>query len=220
MQSFHRPRNDQDAFHRLHGTPPSFGYGYIFGGNLGVRSLRDRYDFLYLGYTYLALSHTALLRTPVLPHLVSATVTSSADIQTRQAFAIRFLREVALRPHHSSAFGYTTLRPSGTIGLWARPTPPHHLGRSIGQAFHLPALRVPLPPLCPSNYRVFKPQANKCPLEPNTKQAPAQTSHQAKHNLSHPRSSILVPPSSFLHSIFILLLCCRYSMGQGFGGMV
>jgi hypothetical protein len=126
--------------------------------------------------------------------LRSATATSSADIQTRQAFAIRFLREVALRPHHSSAFGYTTLRPSGTIGLWARPAPPHHLGTSIGQAFHPPALRVPLPPLCPSNYRVCKPQANKCPLEPNTKQAPAQTSQQAKHNLSH-----VSPPSSFLH---------------------
>jgi hypothetical protein len=32
-------------------------------------------------------------------------------------------------------FGHTTLRPSGTIGLWARPTPSHHLGSSIGQAF-------------------------------------------------------------------------------------
>jgi hypothetical protein len=35
-------------------------------------------------------------------------------------------------------FGHTTRRPSGMIGLWARPTPPHHLGSSIGQAFHAP----------------------------------------------------------------------------------
>jgi hypothetical protein len=39
-------------------------------------------------------------------HLRSATATSSAEIQTRQAFAIRFSREVAPRPHHSSALGH------------------------------------------------------------------------------------------------------------------
>jgi hypothetical protein len=32
-------------------------------------------------------------------------------------------------------FGHTTRRPSGMIGLWARPIPSHHLGSSIGQAF-------------------------------------------------------------------------------------
>jgi hypothetical protein len=30
-------------------------------------------------------------------------------------------------------FGHTTRRPSGMIGLWARPIPSHHLGSSIGR---------------------------------------------------------------------------------------
>jgi hypothetical protein len=48
----------------------------------------------------------------------------------------------------------------------------------------------------PSNYCVCKHQANKSPLEPNTKRAPARTSKQAKHSFSPSPSfiSILVPP--------------------------
>jgi hypothetical protein len=77
----HLRRNRHPTIFRLLGTPPSFGCGDIYGGNLGVTSLRD-------------------------------TVSS-----------------------RSCTSAHTTLRPSGTIGLWARPTPPHHLGSSIGQAF-------------------------------------------------------------------------------------
>jgi hypothetical protein len=73
-----------------------------------------------------------------------------------------------------------------------------------------------------SNYRVCKTQANKCPLNPNTKQAPARTSKQtnkrgqAKHNFSHlrPSSPSFFLPSSFLHSIFILLLLCLPGCGS------
>jgi hypothetical protein len=72
----------------------------------------------------------------------------------------------------------------------------------------------PRPTVTSSNYRICKTQANKCPLEPNTKQAPARTSKQtnkrgqAKHNFSHlrPPSPSFSFPSSFLHSIFVLLL--------------
>jgi hypothetical protein len=73
-----------------------------------------------------------------------------------------------------------------------------------------------------SNYRVGKTQANKCPLKPNTKQAPARTSKQtnkrgqAKHNFSplRPPSPSFSSPSSFLHSIFILLLVCLPGCGS------
>jgi hypothetical protein len=86
----HLRRDRHPTIFRLHGTPPSVGYGDIFGGYLDATGLRDTVPSRHL---------------------------------------------VALRPHHSSAFGHTTLRLSGTIGLWARITPPNHLGSSIAQAF-------------------------------------------------------------------------------------
>jgi hypothetical protein len=70
-----------------------------------------------------------------------------------------------------------------------------------------------------SNYRVCKTQANKCPLKPNTKQAPARTSRQTKKRGQAKHTSVLHllplhPPSSFLHSILILLLLCLPGCGS------
>jgi hypothetical protein len=221
-----QPRRDRHpTFSRSSGTPPSFGYGDIFGGNLGAASLRDTVFFgtLHVSHTTLRPSGTprpsgtiGLWARPTPPHQQprkqyrtsfpkpplwetpqsplppplapgpttttsdgaaclavtppptapavppppSAMATSS-DIQTRQAFAIRFLREVALRPHHSSAFGhdwalgsthpvppprkqYRTSFPKPPLHLRARlgsgldPSLPNNLGSSIGQAFHAP----------------------------------------------------------------------------------
>jgi hypothetical protein len=81
--TFFRPKSTH-----LLGTPPSFGCGDIFGGNLGATSLRDTGFF---GTFHV--SHTTTLRPSGTP------------------------------------------RPSGTLGLWARPIPTHNLGSSIGQAF-------------------------------------------------------------------------------------
>jgi hypothetical protein len=86
-----------------------------------------------------------------------------------------------------------------------------------------PTCSQPGTPHIPSNYRVCKHKANKSPLKPNTKQAPARTSKQtnkrgqATHNFSHlrpPSPSFLSLSILVLHSILILLLLCLPGYGS------
>jgi hypothetical protein len=71
------------------------------------------------------------------PTIVEATGPPPPSVRLRQ-----HLRQISRRDKLSRYgsfeklhFGHTTRRPSGMIGLWARPIPSHHLGSSIGQAF-------------------------------------------------------------------------------------
>jgi hypothetical protein len=127
--------------------------------------------------------HAPVLRTPVLPRALGST---HPVLPPRKQYRTSFPRtcvedssppppSVRLRQHlrrisrrdkpsrydsfEKLHFGHTTRRPSGTIGLWTRSTPPHHLGSSIGQAFHAPVLRTPvLPRALGSTHPVLPPR--------------------------------------------------------------
>jgi hypothetical protein len=72
------------------------------------------------------------------PTFVEATGPPPPSVRLR-----RHLRQISRRDKPSRYcsfeklhYGHTTRRPSGMIGLWARPIPFYHFGSSIGQAFH------------------------------------------------------------------------------------
>jgi hypothetical protein len=114
------------TFVRLHGTPPPFGCGDIFGGNLGATSLRDTVFFgtLQVGHTTSsAFGHTMAFGHPW------ALGSTHPDPQPRRQYRTSFpkppLWETPQSPQPPRlAPGQTTTTSDGAACLAVTPPPP------------------------------------------------------------------------------------------------